>query len=125
MKRTMVGMVSCVLLLAVFMTSAFAYNYYGNIWTNHPESFGMGTYGYYCTAAVNFTSGSSQWAYAASYLNGYIAYADTKFGANNTAIANSGSIRPDGGYGAYGYGLYEDGHYVDQKFYADDYPIIQ
>lgn len=89
---------ACFLMLSL---TALAASCKGAIWANKPNFLGGG---YYCTAARNDSDPITDlnYAKAISYnsAGGQIAAASTP--RNVTAIANSGSVKPNKGYGEYG-----------------------
>lgn len=102
MKRKAVSLALTLLLAVSLPVTAFAAinaNFKGDIWTNWPNSLGMG---YYCTAARNDSGGDTihkaeAWSKNAS---GVIIAHDTAEG-NDRAVANSGNTKPNSGYGKY------------------------
>lgn len=102
MKRKAVSLALTLLLAVSLPITAFATinaNFKGDIWTNWPNSLGMG---YYCTAARNDSGGDTiHKAYACSKnASGEIIAQKTATG-NDRAVADSGKTKPYSGYGKY------------------------
>ena len=96
--------IASLLLLGLFVVSlpvaAFARaDFTGRIWTNWPNALGLG---YYCTAAVNNSGGTTThraeaWSYDSS---GKVIAHDKKSG-HTEAVAKSGKTKPNSGLGKY------------------------
>lgn len=102
MKRFFNRIFLCLVIMVVFLGSALAAGFTGDIWTNSPKRTLGIVYGYYCTAAQNTSSnGTNQYATAWSKKNGSI-IASANATGNNRAVANSNLNKPTSGYGEYG-----------------------
>lgn len=102
MRKRLICLAICALVMTAVIVSAFAAEFTGRIWTGSPKrTFGI-VHGYYCTAAQNTSSnGTDQWARAWSRKNG-VTLADITVYRNNKAIAKSGLNKPTNGFGEYG-----------------------
>lgn len=102
MKRKAVSLVLTLFLavsLPVTALAATRANFKGNIWTNWPNSLGLG---YYCTAARNDSGGDTiHKAYACSKDAGGKIIIDDSATGNESAVANTGRTKPYSGYGKY------------------------
>lgn len=117
MKKKLVCLAICTLVMTAVIISAFAAELNGRIWTGSPKRTLGIVYGYYCTAAQNKSSkGTNQWAYARSTKGGTVIARGEATG-NDKAIADSGLDKPTGGYGEYG----EDYGKAYQSFGAGAY----
>jgi hypothetical protein len=117
MKKTLICMVISILLLLMLTSGALAVTagFTGKIWTGKPGLLGIG---YYCTAAQNTSSNSTNpFAYAKSCNSSGGILAQDSVNSNGQAIANSGSTKPYSGFGEYG----EVGGYSSANFKASAY----
>lgn len=102
MRKRLICLAICALVMTAVIVSAFAAEFTGCIWTGSPKRKLGIVYGYYCTAAQNTSSnGTNQWAHAWSKKNGDI-IAEANATGNNKAIAKSGLNKPTNGFGEYG-----------------------
>lgn len=117
MKKKLVCLAICTLVMTAVIISAFAAELNGRIWTGSPKRTLGIVYGYYCTAAQNKSSkGTNQWAHALSMKDGAV-IAEANATGNNKAVANSGLVKPARGRGEYG----EDYGKAYQSFGAGAY----
>ncbi|MDR1569895.1 MAG: hypothetical protein LBS72_05350 [Oscillospiraceae bacterium] len=119
MKKTLAIVISAVLLLSLSTITALATldaNFTGNIWTNKPTVLGIG---YYCTAAQNTSSGTATNRGASAYSKNASGakIAEASATENNSAVANSGTVKPNSGYGEY----HENGGTSGMSFAAGAY----
>lgn len=102
MKRRMTSILAALFLMLSLPLTAFAAaraNFTGDIWTDKPTIFGLG---YYCTAARNDSGGTTvHKAEAWSYDAAGETIAHGKATGNTRAVANSGSTKPNSGFGTY------------------------
>lgn len=118
MRKKLVGLVICAVVMTTVIIGAIAAEFTGRIWTGHPKRIVGIVYGYYCTAAQNTSSnGTNQWARAWSSQNG-VTLADVSAIGNEKAIAKSGLNRPTNGFGEYS----EDYGYASLRFGPGAYP---
>lgn len=114
MKKALLCMTACLLLLFIMAGSALAASFSGRIWTGKPIG-GKGGVGYYCTASQNTSPNSvNPVAYAEARRNGVLLAKNTVH-SNKRCVANCGNMnKPTSGYGYYK----EVGGFADATFTA-------
>lgn len=114
MKRSLVCVAACIVLLLMLAGSALAATFTGRIWTGKPIG-GKGGVGYYCTASQNTSSNSiNPKAYAEAYRYGILLASNTVY-SNARCVANCGNQnKPTRGYGYY----QENGGFAEAYFTA-------